>query len=939
MSLHARADAAWHDALRLPFLTQQARLLRLELRRAGAPLVPEQALVREAVNQPFEITVDALSPDTALPLREWLGTPATLRLVGPDGGLRPWHALVAAASHLGADEGLARYRLVLVPWLRLLEQRCDAHAFQDRTALEIVEEVFADYPMAHWQVAVTEPLRRRSLCIQYRETDFEFVTRLLAEEGLSYHFEHLDGEALEDAAHRGQAGHVMVITDRAAPRRHLGPLRYARADVRVGARPVDGITAFAARHAVGPNAVTLGAWDYKQLAGIAAQAASAPGEAELPLLEVYDGAGQYRYQDRTQAARAAALALEALELDGLRFDGEGAARVLAAGVQFELHDHPMLDRCYTVLAVEHEIRNHLGESPADRPGPPGLEPGSYRNRFACCLATTPVVPLPRRKPTAPGCQTALVVGVSGEPLTTDRDLRVKLQFPWQRGVHPNPGGLHHDSPGDPTGNAPGNEQSGTWVRVTVPWAGANWGAAFVPRVGTEVLVEFTEGDIDRPVIAGQLYNGEHLPPYAAGEGSGVNHPGVISGLYSHALDGEGSNTWVIDDTTGQLRMRFLATQAMSELGLGHLIQQGTHGAHRGPWRGSGFELATRGWASIRAAEGLLVTTTARPQQGASVSGTQMDAAESLGQLKAAHALGQRLDETARGHQALGLASHDPDEAFEHVIRQIDPTRDGRYTGPVNGQVPAQARPGSREPGDPVERFAEPLVLMDTPAAAAFTTPATLASFAAQDQSLAVQSDLHEAAAHTASSVSGRTTSLFAHDGGIQAVAAHGPVSLRAHTDQLALYADQEVRVVSVHDEIHIQARERIEIVGGESRLTLAGSDITFACPGTFTVQSAGHHWEGPAHHSVQLPTLPRAVNAPLPPHNPLFTSYDEQVVFKDALGFPINGRLRYAVVNMADTTQSVEGDTLIRGEVERMETPEAHPLETRLRYARFRFDA
>jgi type VI secretion system secreted protein VgrG len=90
---------------------------------------------------------------------------------------------------------------------------------------------------------------------------------------------------------------------------------------------------------------------------------------------------------------------------------------------------------------------------------------------------------------------------------------------------------------------------------------------------------------------------------------------------------------------------------------------------------------------------------------------------------------------------------------------------------------------------------------------------------------------------------------------------------------------------------------------------------------------------------VQLPTLPRAVNAPLPPHNPLFTSYDEQVVFKDALGFPINGRLRYAVVNMADTTQSVEGDTLIRGEVERMETPEAHPLETRLRYARFRFDA
>nr|WP_297353658.1 type VI secretion system Vgr family protein [uncultured Caldimonas sp.] len=862
MSFPIQAGASLRDALGLLFFSQNTRLLRIETRLDTAMLVPERAVVREAVNQPFEISVDCLATDAQLALDELIGEPVSLRLVRPDGSLRPWHGFVVEARHLGADGGLARYRLELKSWLHFLTLRRDAFAFQDKTALQIIEEVFADYPAANWRIEVTEPLRTRSLCMQYRETDYEFVCRLLSEEGLSFHFEHLDGQALADADRRGHAQHVMVITDRQSSRADLGPLRFTRPDVRIGAKPQDGISAFAAHRSAGPNAVTLGAWNYKQLAGTTANDSTALEHGELPTLEVYDGAGAYRYENAAHAERAASIAVDALELDYKRFYGEGAVRVLSAGVQFTLTEHPLYgksarDNRFTVLTVEHEIANNLGTDITRLLNRPDLEHGSYRNRYTCAPGPAAIVPGFIRKPTAPGCQTALVVGIQGEPLTTERDLRVKVQFHWQRGQRPNPGGLGHDSAGDTQGNAPGNEQAGTWVRVAVPSAGANWGSVLVPRIGTEVLVDFLESDIDRPVIVAQLYNGQDTPPYSAGIDSGVNHPGVISGLYTHALDGQGSNSWVVDDATGQLRMRFLATHAMSELGLGHLIQQGTHSAQRGSWRGSGFELATQGWASVRAGEGLLISTTARPQQGASVASTQMDAAEAVGQLKAAHDLGKRLSEAASSQEALKLTSHEPDQAVEKFIRQIDVTQDGKYNGAVNGQEAKKAAPGSRDLADPVERFNEPVVLMETPSASAFATPATVASFAGQDYTVAVQGDLHETAAHTATSVSGKTTSLFTHDGGIQAFAGNGPVSIRAHTDAMELYAEQDVTVVSVNDEIRIHAKNKIEMIGGQSKVTLEGGNVTYACPGNFTVKSSGHQWEGPGNGAAELLSLPQ----------------------------------------------------------------------------------
>jgi type VI secretion system secreted protein VgrG len=852
------------------FLSQAQRLLQIETALPSTALVAERLTGREALSEPFRFTVDCLANNAHFELKALIGEEVTLRLLQADGSYRPWHGFVRSCAALGADGGLARYRLELGSWLDMLALRRDSYVFQDKTAVEIAEEVFADYPQANFRLDVTEPLRKRSLCIQYRETDLEFVSRLLAEEGLTYRFEHLDGE--EAAKANVQAKHRLVVSDRNASRTALGDIRFTRQD---GTEKADSITAFGSQRQLQANAVGVGSWDYKRLAGVAASEESALGQGEVPALEIYDGSDAYRYENPAHAERAAQLRLQALELDLKGFEGHGAVRRFLAGLEFSLIDHPLYganttsmnyagaatashqrpDNAFVILAVEHTATNNLGAQAAELLEATDLEHGTYRNRFICAPAAAPVVPRFVKKPTALGSQPALVVGLPDEVLSTERDLRVKIQFPWQRGQKPLSGGLTETgSPTDKKGNAPGNDQSGTWVRVAQSIAGPNWGMAFVPRIQTEVAVEFIEGDIDRPIVVGQLYNGADAPPFAAGIDSGINHPGVLSGIHSHSLDGQGLNQWVLDDATSQLRMRFLADNRglTAQLNLGYLIQQGRQGAQRGGYRGQGFELATDGWAMLRAKQGMVFTTTARAH-GAS---TQLDVAESVAQLKSARMLGERLEQSAQQAKALGLNSLKPKEALDKLEEMLDVERRGKFTAAVNGHEAKKAQPGSRTLADPVERPDQAIVLLDTPTTALFATQAAMAVSAGRDVAWTAQGDLSLTAAHTYAAVSGKATSLYSYEGGIKAYAANGPVSIRAHTDQLEVLADESITVMSVNDEIHVNARSKITLLGGQSTVTLEGGDITFACPGTFAVKMSTHAWEGPGNGVANLGALP-----------------------------------------------------------------------------------
>ncbi|CAN7409981.1 type VI secretion system Vgr family protein [Pseudoduganella sp. LjRoot289] len=847
-------------------LSQHARLITLasaQQRALPESLMAEHFSAREAVNELYAFEVHALSTSTDLELDQFLAAELTVSLLQPDGSQRAWHGICTEAAWLGADGGVARYRLLLEPALTALRLRRDSYIYQDKNAQDIVTELLADYPHVRFEFDLTQELAPRPICTQYRESDFEFFQRLLASEGLSWRFEHDAAGEEADNAGDGQAKHKLVIFDAQA----AAPDTPGGAELRFhGVRATDSddaIDRFSARRQVQPNAVSIASWDPAQLLAPSAEQQSGLDAGELPMLAVYDGSGERIASGagtgHGPADQHSVLMLQALELRNKVFEGSGAVRRLAAGHGFQLTQHERYgggDNSFKVLWVEHEARNNFDA--AIKGGPAfGVEAGTYRNSFGCVRDTVAIVPDATAAPhacTALGAQTALVVGLADTVSTTTRDHQVRVQFAWQRGEGANPGGLQHNT--DAKGSAPGDERAGTWVRVAEALAGPNWGTQFTPRIGTEVLVGFIEGDMDRPVVVAQLYTGSDEPPFSAGVDAGVNHAGTISGIHSQNFDRSGYSQWQLDDTPSQVRTRLATSSAATQLNLGYLIQQAPGSAQRGSYRGAGFELRTDAWAVLRGAEGVLLTTSARSAQGSGIASTQLDASEALAQLKGAHELGTQLADAAARQKA--LSSKLAAAAQTDFITQIDPRQGGKHEGAVNGQQALQAQAGSREldSAKPVEKFGVPLVLMDAPASINWATPASTLLFAGQQLQWTTQGDLHLAAAHTVSTVAGNAAGYFTHEGGIQAFAGNGPVSLQAHTGELEILADKEITVISVNDSIEIKANQKIVLQAGQSSVTLEGGDITFACPGNFTVKGGQHIFDGGASAAADLPQLP-----------------------------------------------------------------------------------
>jgi type VI secretion system secreted protein VgrG len=841
-------------------LGQHARLITLASAQASnlpESLVVEQFTGREAVNELFRFDVDALSTSTNLQLASFIGEELSLNLLQADGTRRAWHGICTDAAWLGADGGVARYRLRLEPALAALRLRRDSYIFQDLDASAIITELLADYPQVRFDFDITQTLGQRAVCTQYRSSDLEFFTRLLADEGLSFRFEHdQEGDAASDTPSTSESKHRLVIFDAHAQAPAMPGVETLRFHGVRATDTMDAIDHFGALRQVMPNAVAISSWDPTQLVAVAAEQATSLAIGDLPSLAVYRGDGERRYLDADTAGLRSTRLLQALELDNKAFNGGGAVRQLAAGHVFQLTQHGSFaagDDRFIVLAVEHAARNNL-EAALSKVAAGGLERGTYRNTFTCVRDTVAIVPRALPPARTSGSQTALIVGLPDAIATTDRDHQVKIQFAWQRGAVPNAGGLEHGN-GDP-GNAPGNEASGTWVRVAEALAGPNWGGQFIPRIGTEVLVDFIDGDMDRPIIVGQLYTGSDLPPYSAGVDSGVEHAGVLSGYHTNNFDGGGFNQLVTDDTPGQLRTRLATSSAATELNLGYLVAHNAKSAQRGSYRGNGFELRTDAWGMLRGGEGLLVSTSARARNGSSVTSTQLDAAEAVGMLKGASALATTLIDAATAQNA--LASKAANEAQSAFLSQIDPEENGKYSGAVGGHSALKATAGSRDldAEQPVEKFATPVMLFDGASSINWASPASTVVFAGGQLQWTAQSDMQWTAGHTISAVAANAIGLFTHSGGIQAIAANGPVSLQAHTDQLEILADKEITIISVNDVIEIKANQKIVLQAGQSSVTLEGGDITFACPGNFTVKGGQHVFDGGQNRAALMNKLP-----------------------------------------------------------------------------------
>ncbi|WP_156484183.1 type VI secretion system Vgr family protein, partial [Janthinobacterium agaricidamnosum] len=347
-------------------LSQYARLITLATAQDSdlpQSLAAESFTGREAVNQLFRFDVEALSTSTDLALDDFIGEEITVKLLQPDGNYRAWHGLCTDAAWVGADGGLARYRLRLEPALSLLGLRRDSFIFQDKTARDIVAELLADYPQVRFDFDISQELTARPVWTQYRESDLAFLMRVLAAEGLNWRFEHeQDGQAETEASSADHAKHKVVFFDSKA----VAPVTLGGADLRFhGVRATDSddaINQFAARRQVQSNAVSISSWDPRQLFAPGAEQSTSLETGELPELQLYDGSAERHHAHSGQANPHGTLMLQALELDNKTFEGAGSVRRLAAGHAFHLAQHERYADgadSFTVLWVQHEARNNL----------------------------------------------------------------------------------------------------------------------------------------------------------------------------------------------------------------------------------------------------------------------------------------------------------------------------------------------------------------------------------------------------------------------------------------------------------------------------------------------------------------------------------------------------------------------------------------------------
>ncbi len=915
-------DGGLLSLLKTASLSQHARLLRLQTPKAAGEvnedLVVERFSGREGIDALFQFDIDVLATSSAFDPQSLIGEELTLRLLLADGSTRAWHGQLTGASALGSDGGLARYRLHLQPWLATLALRRDSFVYANKSVRDILDDIFADHLRAHWRFDVSQNLAVRPTCVQYRESDLDFLRRLLAQEGLSWRFEHEQSEEEQSSANNNNTGstqpvtpsrHCLVIFDRQAPLSECTPaqVRFHRIDA---TETSDAITDWSARRQVRTNSASLSAWDASVLHAPLGQTNSHLDLGEVPTLEHHDGAGAQRYANRSAAQEASERLVAAHESLSKRFQGRGSARQLEPGRCFTLTEHDRYDgQGFTVLAVVHAAANNLGAQAAETLGSTDIEKGSYRNRFEAQRQEAAIVPLWTPKPTAPETMVARVVGHDSDQegeqgnnrtgVYTQRDHRVRVRFHWQSDP------AEAAQAGDDTTLVSAGRRRSTapsvWLRVASAVAGPNWGAHHLPRIGTDVLVSFIDGDVDRGVVSHQLFNEQDLPPWSAGTDGGANHPGVLSGWHSRGLDGNGFNQWLVDDAPGQVRTRLASSSGASQLNLGHLNAQAPEAASRGAWRGNGAELRSDTWTAVRGGEGLLISSVAQPRAG----GTAMDAASARGQFEAARQAAQRINDAAEQGQGLKLAAN---EVLEPLAEDLDPKKNGRWGGPVNGQSSRIPQPGTREDGEEaVPAFARPLMVFDAANAMNWATPASTALWAGQAIHWTSQAQAHWAAGKTVSLVAGASAGLFVHQGGIQAIAQDATVSLQAHTDQLDWKAKQDFTVTSSHEGIEVLAREKVVLKGGKTSIVLEGANITLTMPSTLDVKGTTTNLAGPKGDPAVLPALPTETYEP--------GRFDQHFIVRNAhSGKPLKNqptRVRRADGSLQSDNTDAQGKTSI----------------------------
>ncbi|BEO81442.1 type IV secretion protein Rhs [Serratia marcescens] len=420
-----------------------------------------------------------------------LGEGVRIQIERPDFGSRPFYAYVIGASDAGQHQDKFVYKLELSTWLWFLMQNRNSRIFQDLNVLDIIEQIFSRYGFADYRLDIQGTYPTREYCVQFSETDFAFISRLLEDEGIWYYFDHAEDK------------HTLVITDR----QDFDDLDFGYAvlpfmpDSEENRAIREGIQRIQRSRKVRPNEIVLRDFDFqnprKNLQTKVEE--SRLGLQNTPL-EWYDYAAGY--VDTERGENLARLRLEEMQSDGHLLFGESNAVGLMAGKDFSLILHPDANRNrrFKLTRCDYVFVQDGPDSSSD-----GRNVTCRFNALNDDVAFRPLRETP--KPQMPGIQSATVVGAPNSEVHTDKFARIRVHFHWDR-------------------YKTTEEDSSCWIRVVQAWAGKGWGVIAMPRVGQEVLVTYVDGDLDRPMVTGIVYNGDNPPPYQLPEY--INYSGMVS---------------------------------------------------------------------------------------------------------------------------------------------------------------------------------------------------------------------------------------------------------------------------------------------------------------------------------------------------------------------------------------------------------------------------
>lgn len=796
------------------FLHQHKRLLTLrdntleatdpQGRRYPVNLVVESLQAHEGLGQDFEYTLTLLGDNAHLALKDMMGRLLAVSLTRPDGSLRWFTGHVFEFELTHADESVAYYRAVLRPWMYYTRLRRNNRVFLDKNLRAQADTILSEYSLlaAQWKWLVRGVDAPFTMAVQgggVGESDHNMLYRRWEEAGYTTWYEH------------SAQGHVLMIGDDTTLVRVIdgvGPeIRYHDA---AGSKDENAIAALSPVREIATTQYAETAFNFKNPRPLHVQVPTLNKQGEVPDLEVHEYVGAYGFRkEDADGDKLVRRRMEEVEARAKSFEARGNNHHVQPGRWFRLTDHFDLkegpDSEFLVVEVHHSAtNNYLQKSAA----------AEYSNSLVASRRFVPWRPgrgLNSQVMRVNTVQTATVAGAeNGDTVDVDEYGRILVIFHWDREV-----------------------KHSARVRVASNWAGGELGLVSHPRQGTEVLIQFLDGNPDHPICTAQVYNAAHMPPWA------LPDQYALTGLRSRELGGGGnspggkSSHVILDDTPGQLQLKLRSDTQASEITLGHNVRIDST-AGRVDQRGIGLEARTDGHAAFRAAKGMLITTEDRPNAQAHMT----DMPETMARLTTARDVHEELAQGAQRAQA--QQPGDQDEVAKAIKGQNDMLK-GSGGDRSAGQFP---------------EFQQPHLTLASPAGIEATTSGS--THVASDEHNAFTSGAHTSiAAGKSTLISARdAVRMVAFEQGIRIVSAQADIEINALKDSISIRARRNVVIegedisLNARNNLSLLAQNQVLVNGGTSHSTWTGSGIEHATPGVHREWAGNHSLVGPKSQPV-----------------------------------------------------------------------------------------